>query len=63
MARMLDDVLTTKEAASEYGCIERYITEEIARGNLPATKKGRDWFIRRVDFERWRKQKNSRNTK
>lgn len=58
---MLDDVLTTKEAAAEYGCIERYITEEIARGKLQATRKGRDWLIRRVDFERWRKQKQNKD--
>lgn len=53
------ELLTTQQAADEYGCTKRYIVEEIARGRLDAQRLGRDWLIKRKDFEAWRRNKPS----
>jgi len=43
--------LTTQEAAEELGVGIRQIQTLIKQGRLPATKRGRDWFIKKEDLE------------
>jgi excisionase family DNA binding protein len=42
--------LTTKEVADKLGISVRQVQTLIARGRLPAEKKGRDWFILESDL-------------
>ena len=43
--------LTTQEAAEKLGVGIRQIQTLIKQGRLPATKRGRDWFINENDLE------------
>lgn len=43
--------LTTKEAAEKLGISVRQVQTLIQQGRLPATKKGRDWFILESDLQ------------
>jgi excisionase family DNA binding protein len=43
-------LLTTIEAAQQLGISRRQIRTMIERGQLPAEKQGRDWFIRAGDL-------------
>lgn len=43
--------LTTKEAAERLGRGVRAVQALIAKGHLPAVKKGRDYFIREADLK------------
>jgi len=43
--------LTTKEAAENLGVGIRQVQTLIEQGRLPATKRGRDWFIKKEDLE------------
>lgn len=47
--------LTTKEAATRAAVGMIAIRQNIARGNLKATKRGRDWFIDSKELDRWLK--------
>lgn len=46
--------MRTDEAASELGVSKTVVWRQIRAGRLPAEKFGRDWRIRRDDFERFR---------
>lgn len=46
--------MRTEEAAAELGVSKTVVWRQIQRGTLPAEKFGRDWRIRREDFERFR---------
>jgi len=43
--------LTTKEAAEDLGVGMRQIQNLIKKGRLKATRRGRDWFIKKEDLE------------
>ncbi len=43
--------LTTNEAAEKLGVGIRQIQTLIKQNRLPATKRGRDWFIKEEDLE------------
>lgn len=45
--------MTTTDAARIARCTIQNIQAHIKRGNLPATKIGRDWQISRADFDKW----------
>jgi excisionase family DNA binding protein len=48
----MDNWLTTKEAAEKVGLTYVRINQLIKSGELPAEKRGRDYFIREADVER-----------
>lgn len=43
--------LTTNSVAEELGVTQRRVVQYIAAGQLRATRRGRDWFIRPADIE------------
>jgi excisionase family DNA binding protein len=43
--------LTTKEAAEKLGVSVRQVQTLIGQNRLPATKRGRDWFIKEKDLK------------
>jgi excisionase family DNA binding protein len=47
--------LSVKQVAEALGVGPPRVRTLIARGQLPATKVGRDWFIRAEDFAAYRK--------
>ena len=49
----LSELLTVKEAAAIKDVPEDTIRRRIARGRLPAIKKGDIWLIRRRDLDAW----------
>lgn len=51
--------LTTKEVAEELGISLRQVQTLIQRNRLPATKKGRDWFVLESDLELVRERKKT----
>jgi excisionase family DNA binding protein len=51
--------LTTKEVAEELGISVRQVQTLIQRNRLPATKKGRDWFVMESDLEPVRERKKT----
>ena len=51
--------LTTKEVAEELGISLRQVQTLIQRNRLPATKKGRDWFVLERDLELVRERKKT----
>jgi excisionase family DNA binding protein len=51
--------LTTKEVAEELGISLRQVQTLIQRNRLPATKKGRDWFVLEKDLELVRERKKT----
>jgi excisionase family DNA binding protein len=46
----LEPWLTTDEVAKELGIKPRAVCKRIDAGKLPATKRGRDWFVHRKDL-------------
>ena len=46
--------MRTDEAAAELGVSKTVVWRQIHLGRLPAEKFGRDWRIRRDDFEQFR---------
>jgi excisionase family DNA binding protein len=44
---------TRKEAAISTGVSQNCINQAVSTGELPATKKGRNWIILAKDLERW----------
>ena len=53
--------MTVAEAANITGYSETAIRQAIYAGSLKATKRGRSWFIKDVDFEAWANSKTKRN--
>jgi excisionase family DNA binding protein len=51
---MGDDWMRTDEVAAELDVSKTVVFRQIHAGRLPAEKFGRDWRIRREDFERFR---------
>ncbi|MCA1624988.1 MAG: helix-turn-helix domain-containing protein [Acidobacteria bacterium] len=51
--------LTTKEVAEKLGISLRQVQTLIQRHRLPATKKGRDWFVMESDLELVRERKKT----
>ena len=52
--------MRTDEAAAELGVSKTVVWRQIKRGTLPAEKFGRDYRIRREDFERFRSLRRER---
>ncbi len=52
--------MRTDEAAAELGVSKTVVWRQITSGRLPAEKFGRDWRIKREDFERFQKLDRSR---
>lgn len=46
--------MRTDEAAAEMGVSKTVVWRQIQAGRLPAQKFGRDWRIKREDFERFK---------
>ncbi len=58
------DDMTTNEAAREAGLSDASVVRHAIRnGTLPSTKRGRDNFIKREDFDRWRAEIQKRKTR
>ena len=56
----LGDVMTTSEAADEFGIEQITVVKNIERGNIAARKSGGTWLIRRIDAQgRWGKKPNA----
>ena len=53
----LTSPLTTKQAAALAGVDRKGILKAIERGQLDATKFGRDWQIDRTELQRWMDEK------
>jgi excisionase family DNA binding protein len=51
--------LTTKEVADKLGISVRQVQTLISLGRLPATKKGRDWFILESDLKLVKERKKT----
>jgi excisionase family DNA binding protein len=51
---MPEEWMRTDEVAAELGVSKTVVWRQIDSGRLPAEKFGRDWRIRREDFERFR---------
>lgn len=52
----LTEVMTTKEAETEFGLKTSTAKKAAQRGSIPARKSGGTWLIRRVDAQaRWGK--------
>jgi excisionase family DNA binding protein len=49
----LDGVLTVAMAAAQAGCSATLVQRAVQRGELPATRIGRQLFIRPADLDRW----------
>jgi len=52
--------MRTDDVAAELGVSKTVVWRQIQRGALPAEKFGRDWRIRREDFETFRSQPRDR---
>lgn len=46
--------MRTEDVAAEMGVSKTVVWRQIQAGRLPAEKFGRDWRIRREDFERFK---------
>jgi excisionase family DNA binding protein len=46
--------MKTDEVAAELDVSKTVVWRQIRRGTLPAEKFGRDWLVRREDFERFK---------
>lgn len=57
---MPEDWMRTDEVARELNVSKTVIWRQIHANRLPAEKFGRDWLIRREDFEKFRKIKRER---
>lgn len=51
--------LTTSEVAKILGISVRQVQTLIQRGRLPATKRGRDWFVAESDIDLVRERKKT----
>ncbi len=51
--------LTTKEVAEKLNISVRQVQTLIQQNRLPATKKGRDWFIKEQDLETVQERKKT----
>lgn len=47
--------MTTQEAATFLGLSAATLRQQIANGSLRATKRGRDWWLRRAELERYQR--------
>jgi excisionase family DNA binding protein len=57
---MTEEWMRTEEAAAELGVSKTVVWRQIQRGTLPAEKFGRDWRIKREDFELFRQIRRER---
>jgi excisionase family DNA binding protein len=57
---MPEEWMRTEDVATEMGVSKTVVWRQITAGRLPAEKFGRDWRIRREDFERFRKMPRER---
>jgi excisionase family DNA binding protein len=57
---MLEGYLTTREVAKELGVTAGRVRQMVADGQLPATKIGRDNFIKETDLENVKNRKVGR---
>lgn len=52
----MSSIMTTNEAAAEFGIEAITVIKNIERGNIPGRKSAGTWLIRRADAEkRWGK--------
>lgn len=51
--------LTTKEVAEKLNISRRQVQTLIQQEKLPATKKGRDWFVKEQDLELVKERKKT----
>lgn len=52
--------MTTNDAATALGISRRGVLMAIRRGSLPATKRGRDWWITQTAIESYRAERLGR---
>jgi len=52
---MSEDLMRTEEVAVALGVSKTIVWRQITAGRLPAEKFGRDWLIRRSDFEQFQR--------
>ncbi len=52
--------MRTDEVAAELNVSKTVVWRQIKRGTLPAEKFGRDWRVKREDFERFSRMKRER---
>jgi excisionase family DNA binding protein len=57
---MQDEMLTVKEVATELKLSERFITQEITKGNLTAVKFGKTYRIYRSELNRYIKERTTK---
>jgi excisionase family DNA binding protein len=57
---MPEEWMRTDEVAAELGVSKTVVWRQIDSGRLPAEKFGRDWRIRREDFEQFRTLRRER---
>lgn len=55
-----DELLTVKEVATELKLSERFITQEISKGNLQAYRFGKTYRIHRSELERYKQERTTR---
>lgn len=55
-----DELLTVKEVAAELKLSERFITQEVSKGNLQAYRFGKTFRIRRSELERYKRERMTR---
>ena len=48
--------MTLKEAADQLGVTPATLRQQIANGKLKATKRGRDWWVRKGEVDRYRRE-------
>lgn len=63
VAKNQADMLSTAAVATELKVTVRRVQQMITRGQLPAQKLGRDFFIRRADLAKVRVRKTGRPPK
>lgn len=52
-----DEMLTVKEVAQELKLSDRFITQEITKGNINAYRFGKTYRIYRSELERYKKER------
>ena len=57
---MLGEWMRTDEVAAELDVSKTVVWRQITAGRLPAEKFGRDWLIKREDFEQFRQIRRER---
>jgi excisionase family DNA binding protein len=58
--RMPEEWMRTEDVAAELGVSKTVVWRQIRRGTLPAEKFGRDYRIRREDFDRFKCMRRER---